>query len=345
MMKTPGKHRGKTRRRQRGAALITALTFVALAAVLAGASVALSQTSAKVTKNLSERACAMYIAEGAASRAMWLVLKDIETNSNRSMSLAGQEDKTLSQEERFMADGQSHNFDYYGADASVSIRDAASGFDLSEMSATQALAVVRNVFTKDADQAAGLESFLAKLKDYADSDDFASSADGMERKDYAAKKLSPLPRNGRIRFREEIMIIPGIEDFFKTDEYGRLNDFRPALLDGMKRIPSQNSFYNAPDLLLRAKLSSTDPRNVDKIIESRDLWRKQGVPLSQSLDPSLMGALQGSFSFNESGVYTFVVKASSDKDTPSCSLVVTVELRKGALSGKKEINYYEWAFF
>lgn len=319
-----------------GSALISVLCFIALAALLAASAVSLSVLANQSSAVFTDRTKAAYLAEGAATRTMWLLMNDKSQNTDRNM---GTFDYSKIIGERYMADGCVHKIDYYECPAEASIYDMANGIEVS-------VSKITSLFTDKSKprtlvENEDLKSFTNKLEDYVDADDFIK-ANGFEKQDYVAIGMPTLPRNAPMKFKEEILYIPGFEDFFQLNENGRLDIFRAIPPKGLPQLQGLSSFYSADRFLIQTLCKLSDEKT-DLIIEAQKRWHETGQPLSEQLTPDLLSSLNGKFSFRESGFYTLSIRAASTEGAYGRTLVLS--LKVDTQFNYNIIPYYEWILY
>jgi hypothetical protein len=319
---------------EKGAALITVLCLIVLVAMVTASAVTISQISNYTSRTMTDRSISAYLAEGAAARVQWLVMADKSKYTSRSL---GDTDYEAAEQERFLADGTLHKIDYYGTEISVTIYDMSSGYDISGDNPTRQLELQKASFTDNTELQDEFSTFIDCVKDYVDSGDFLQLK-GMERSGYTAKGLYPLPRNARMQFREEIILIPGVENFYKPDSYGRISSFRLIPQTNMPRIGQGNDFFSASRELIMNKCSFT-AEQTDEVIAARDIWVKDKTPLNETLDLGLMAVLKSRFSFRESGFFTIIVEASPGPNLAKRILAVSMQI--GSRISSPGTRYYE----
>ncbi|OGV60314.1 MAG: hypothetical protein A2X45_06460 [Lentisphaerae bacterium GWF2_50_93] len=328
----------KSLRDERGAALIAVLCFVVLVALLTASAVTLSQVGSYTSRTFADRSISAYISEGAAARVQWLVIADKKKFTSR---ILGETEYAAEVQERFMADGVQHKIDYYGIEIDVMINDMASGYDISDDNPSRQLESFKNMFYDNDEMQKDFNVFIDCLKDYTDADDFPQ-LNGKERTDYERLGLYPLPRNGKMQFREEIMLIPDFDKFFQPDMFGRLTSFKIISPPTMPRIGQGNSFFSASKDVIMSKCSFSSVQ-ADKVMEARNQWINERIPLNQTLDLGILGTLKGAFSFNESGFFTIIVNASPGQGRAKRVLAVSMQIPTNiTLPG---IRYYEWILY
>ncbi len=324
-----------------GAALITAVCIIALASLLVLSIVTVSQTTHQLSSMSSNRVYAGYLAEGAVARTIWMLRHDISANPNREMA---RESVVLDESaERFFADGTSHVFEAEsGGACRVEIFDAVSGLDISGNSPVQRLQRPQSFFEDDMDTFNRYKIFLNCVADYVDLNDFLQVGGGFEREDYAAIGMAPLPRNAQMQFRDEVLWFPGCAEFFPPDRRGVMSHFRVIPPAGLPRMRGNSSFFaqDAEEIRLATGLSAEQSMDV---VAARAKLTGSAIPLSESLQPDVLGRLRQRFSFTESGFYTVVASASAAENLDGRVLYCVMQINKN-ISNSTEIQYFEWRF-
>lgn len=341
--------RGKMKRRvcpcpgpsgERGAALIAVLCVLMMIGLFTMSALVISQISNQVSKTVSDRGLAAYWAEGAASRAVWLLLNDKRKNPNRGLGgdteIGGTDDDDG---ERFMADGTEHKTKIYENDVSFKIYDMASGTNISGSDAVGNLSRDQQEIEDEGKDFQDYQAFIDRVSDYIDADDFVRT-DGMEKNEFSGEGLAPLPRNAPMKFREEMLLIPGIEDFLEFSDDGRLTAFQVIPLEGMPQVTGKQNFFSSSNAQLKKDGFSDD--DISQINEAKQAYGKDKTPISDSLDANLVSRIKGKYSFNESGFYTFVVTGKGTAGAAR-TMVFSVQI-VSRLSGDR-IRYYDWALF
>jgi hypothetical protein len=241
-----------------------------------------------------------------------------------------------------MADGIKHDIDYYGGKAVIQIVDASSGKDISGSSPERNLLLPQTAFEDDYDKWERYNNFLRSLKDYVDRNDFVNPNGGMEANDYEELGLSPLPRNNKMEYREEALLIPGSEEFFTPDSNGVVSGLRIVAPMGMKQLRGKENFFSASEdnFVSDGGFSETE---VDSILKARNLWETEKVPLSESLEPDLLSRVKGKYPMNETGFYTIYVDASPGPNMPGKLISVSLEIPVNLVQGGY-FQFYEWRF-
>ena len=189
-----------------------------------------------------------------------------------------------------------------------------------------------------------METLTERITDYLDTDDDMSGDNGMEADDYESENQAPLPRNGTLRYREELLFIPGLSEFFKPDKYGMLSSVRLIAPYGMSDI-SRNSnnpnFFTADRFMLKVQ-GRLEDEEVDEVIAARDEWLKEKTKLSEQLDGLLLNRLRSRFSFNESGYFTIRIESPEKSGRPSRRLIFTYPAFEITGPQNDMVRYYDW---
>jgi len=318
-----------------GSALVITLCILVLVALLAASAVTMSQLCLMNSRTLAERTASSYIAESALSDVIWSIMQDRSKFTSRAL---GELKYAELEEERFMADGTMHLFDDENSYVSYSISDAASGIDASAASLQNSL--MATCFD-DKEKQQKLMETVDLITDYTDADDFVRLK-GMEKVDYESAGLSPLPRNDKLQYRGELLLIPRIEEFVNIDEYGRLSFFNLVSPPGMPKLPATPGLFGSSIQTIASRCNFKKDDS-EKVAAALDAWKKNKTPLSESLDPSLLGALKSRFSMNESGFYTIIIKASSAPGLPARSLIVSLKI--DSKIPEKGLAYLEYLLY
>ncbi|MFA4943210.1 MAG: hypothetical protein WC789_00740 [Lentisphaeria bacterium] len=321
--------------------MIIVLAILALAALLAGATVSESQLAAGMAHTANDQERAAWLAESAVNRTQWLLLQDITAYPDRTLDQPTTP-TGLDSRERFRADGVAHRFPRADGDCTVTITDMASGWDLNLAAAgTAGLQTLGDLFSREPARREAFTDLLDKIQDYSDTDDLVRRH-GLEREDYARAGQAPLPRNAQPQFREELLWIPGAADFFPADPgSGRLPELRLVPPPGLARpAPSlRPSFFTATERLLRARLG-LDETAAKTVLDARRRWQEEAIPLESSLDASLRSRLRQEFLFRESGYYTVTATATAGEGRPGRTLVAS--FRADRTMASPFLRYHEW---
>lgn len=312
------------RRQESGSALVAVLCLVFVGGLLAAAVLAMSKYNSFTMAAHLELQKSQYINEGAATRIQYLLAAD---RSRYGSIQPGRTDYSTYDTDRFMADGVIHVMNYYGTPVEFTITDARSGFNLSSGSYSQSLQDIANYDPFDTELADTTTSLRAAIGDYIDSDDTVMT-DGFEESDYEALGMSPLPRNGAPRFREELAWIPGVTAMFPAGKDGRLGSVRLIPPTGTSIPTGTPSIFTADRLLLRTYGSQLEEAEIDQVLEALEVFRKERKLLSDQLDELILPKIS-TLSWRESGAYTVTVgpRVTSLPDT-----IVAADAGEGGVS-------------
>ena len=339
-------HMGKLRRRnrgERGSALIAALCLIFMAGMLTATVLALSRIATFDVRAHIELQRSAYINEGVANRIQFLLAAD--RNVNPSSTQLGELDYEEFEYDRYTADGVPHIIDYHGTEVQVVIQDAAAGFNLTGGSYRNTLqSIVSALELDDSEISDKMETLTERLTDYLDTDDDMTGNNGMEANEYETENLSPLPRNGNLRYREELLFIPGFTEFFKPDKYGMLSCVRliaPYGMNDISRNSSNPNFFTADRFMLKVQ-GRLEDEEVDEVIAARDEWIKEKTKLSDQLDALLLSRLRSRFSFNESGYFTSRIESPEKSNRSSRRLIFTYPAFDITGPQNDMVRYYDW---
>ena len=333
----------RPKRKEQGSALIAALCLIFMAGMLTGSVLALSRIATFDVRAHIELQRSAYINEGVANRIQFLLAAD--RNVNPSSTQLGELDYEEFEYDRYTADGVPHIIDYHGTEVQVVIQDAAAGFNLNSGSYRNTLrSIVSALELDDSEISEKMETLTERITDYLDTDDDMSGDNGMEADDYESENQAPLPRNGTLRYREELLFIPGFSEFFKPDKYGMLSSVRliaPYGLNDISRNSSNPNFFTADRFMLKVQ-GRLEDEEIDEVIAARDEWLKEKTKLSEQLDGLLLNRLRSRFSFNESGYFTIRIESPEKSKRPSRRLIFTYPAFEITGPQNDMVRYYDW---
>ena len=333
----------RPKRKEQGSALIAALCLIFMAGMLTASVLALSRIATFDVRAHIELQRSAYINEGVANRIQFLLAAD--RNVNPSSTQLGELDYEEFEYDRYTADGIPHIIDYHGTEVQVVIQDAAAGFNLGSGSYRNTLrSIVSALELDDSEISEKMETLTERITDYLDTNDDMSGDNGMEADDYEAENQAPLPRNGTLRYREELLFIPGLSEFFKPDKYGMLSSVRliaPYGLTDISRNNSNPNFFTADRFMLKVQ-GRLEDEEVDEVIAARDEWLKEKTKLSEQLDGLLLNRLRSRFSFNESGYFTIRIESPEKSGRPSRRLIFTYPAFEITGPPNDMVRYYDW---
>ena len=333
----------RPKRKEQGSALIAALCLIFMAGMLTASVLALSRIATFDVRAHIELQRSAYINEGVANRIQFLLAAD--RNVNPSSTQLGELDYAEFEYDRYTADGVPHIIDYHGTEVQVVIQDAAAGFNLGSGSYRNTLrSIVSALELDDSEISEKMETLTERITDYLDTDDDMSGDNGMEADDYESENQAPLPRNGTLRYREELLFIPGFSEFFKPDKYGMLSSVRliaPYGLNDISRNSSNPNFFTADRFMLKVQ-GRLEDEEIDEVIAARDEWLKEKTKLSEQLDGLLLNRLRSRFSFNESGYFTIRIESPEKSKRPSRRLIFTYPAFEITGPQNDMVRYYDW---
>ncbi len=323
---------------RKGAALIAVLSMLLVISLLVASSVTLSQITSYISAETTNRITSAYSAEGASARALWLLMSDKKKNPEREL---GATDYASEEEERYLADGTKHMMTFNDTEVEVGIYDMLSGINITGQQPSSTLKRTPEDFRDSDASYEDYLKFIDCLDDYTDSDAF-TRLNGAEEKEYLDLGMPPLPRNGAMKMREEILWIPKCTDYFQPDENGIMSGFQIIPPEGMPNVVGKKSFFSVTKSDLTRECGF-DPIQADLIISARKGWEKDRNPLANLLDEETLAKLKDKFSFKESGYYTFIVKIipKYGKSERLLSISMKVDSR---ISGNM-CNFYDWRMF
>lgn len=323
---------------RRGAALIAVLSMLIVISLLVASSVTLSQITSYISAETTNRITSAYSAEGAGARAMWLLMNDKKNNPERGL---GETPDALDTEERYLADGTKHKMSFNDTDVEVGIYDMLSGISIVGLQPSNTLKRTPDDF-KDSDMSyEDYLKFMDCLDDYTDSDMF-TRLNGAEEKEYLDLGMPPLPRNGAMKIREEILWIPGCIDFFQPDENGIMSGFQIIPPEGMSNVVGKKSFFSVTRTDMMRECGF-DSMKADQVIAARKEWETDKKPLADLLDEEILAKLKEKFSFKESGYYTFIIRIIPKYG--KSERLLSFSMKVDSKIGGTMCNLYDWRMF
>ena len=328
---------------EQGSALAAALCLVFMAGMLTAAVLSLSRIATFDVRAHVELQRSAYINEGVANRIQFLLAAD--RNVHSSGVQLGELDYSEYEYDRYTADGIPHIVDYHGTEVKVVIQDAVSGFNLNSSSYRRTLQSIISALQLEDDSVSDrIQPLIQRITDYIDSNDDLAGDDGMEVHEYEAENLAPLPRNGNLRYREELLFIPGLAELFKPDSYGMLSCIRlisPYGMTDLSRGSSNPGFFTADRLMLKVQ-GQLEDEQVEEIVQAREEWYKNKTRISEQLDELLTARLRSRFSFRESGFFTIRIEAPEKSGRPSRRLFFTFPAFDITGPQNNLVRYYDW---
>ncbi len=324
-------------------ALVSVLCLIFTAGILTAAVLSLSKSGTFTVAAHVELQRSMLIAEGAANRVQWLLAADRNLNPNDK---PGSVDYSTFEYERFMADGVRHTINYYGENVQVQVFDALRGWDMGKNNYSAVLNTVSNQKDAGEDVIDLCEEVSQLLADYLDSDDNINER-GMESADYEDAMQKPLPRNGEMQFREELLYIKGFAELFPPDKDGKLSVVRLIPPENTSDLSGNPSLFAATREEIALKLNDLGDDELDNIMDALEKWRNDKELLSETLDEELYAQLVSKFSTVESGAYTVVISAPETPENgarPFRKLIFTYAGFEISGPSNRLLKYMEWNF-
>ena len=327
--------------REEGSALLAVLVLVFTGGLITALMMAVGSSGSFEVASHVEQQRSMFVAEGVAQRIQWLISADRYLHGSETL---GETDYEEYEYERFIADSTPHVIDYYGRQVKVVIEDARQGRRMDGTQYRRSLDALKVGMGDDEDFAELVDNLKDKITDYIDSNDDVSN-EGLEESDYEALDMKPLPRNGTIQFREELLYIPGFRELMPVDKDG--------ILSSVRLIPPENTvtISGNPNLLTATKqeimnyCNIDDDDELDAIMEAVKEWKTEKIPLSDgSLDPLLLGRLNN-MPRTESGIYTVRITADESDPKPFKRLIFSFQASPVAGPSYKIIQYLQWMFY
>lgn len=325
--------------KRHNAALISVLCLIFTAGILTAMTLALSQSGTFSVAAHVELQRSMLIAEGAAARIQFLLAADRNLNPDDK---PGEVDYTTFEYDRFLADGVSHEIDYYGEKISFTVTDAVNGWD---MSGTNYEKILQSFAAQDdaGDDVQDLVDQLThRIGDYLDGDDDIREY-GKEAADYEDEGAKPLPRNAEMQFREELLYIEGFTTLFPLDENGRLSCIRLIPPADMGALSGNPGLFSATREMIELECDLAEDE-LETVMDALDRWKNDKELLADTLDEELLNKLKSKFSTTESGAYTVLISSPSSASRPFRKLVFSYDGFEISGPEDKLIRYMEWNF-
>ncbi len=328
------------KKQEQGIALISVLGLLTVVMVLVAAAVAVSQTQRFSTATITQLGDSVYLNESAMNRAIWLISHDRSLFPDRAIR-PGKEQ--LVRRDRFQADGVPRLFDVGGTPVEVRILDMNAGLNLSGVNPVSGLAYWNQKLMMDGAGRRTLDVFRNRLMDYVDSDGLLR-ADGMEQADYEVLGFAPLPRNSAMQFREEVLWVPGGEEFVRPEADGLLSMVNPIPPRGLQFQVGNPHFFSASPALIQDKCGFAD-RELTTVGVCRDRIASREVGADEAFghEPLLYERLKKQFSLTESAFYALHIHVSPESGLPGRKLIAA--LRIDSSPGDNGIVFYQYLYY
>ena len=329
--------------REKGAALIVVLSFLILVGMISSTIVTISQKSSRKIKVETDRAVSSYLAEGASARLQWLMMADLQKNTNRDASQRFDKSSSdSSSTSKYIATGRPISVHYYDATITARIFDMASGFNIAGSNGAQALQTLIQAYSMSPAIVTNIRVFIDRFSDYI-SGIGGKSANGMSKADYTGMGLYPLPRSDQLQYRDEVLWIPGAGDLFIPNQFGRLSELNIIPPQGMYFYVNKINFFSADKAMIMAQCAFSE-EEANNIIQGRDNWLKgdSNLTIYNFIDTNYMMKLTQQFSFQDSGYCTLVITASQGEGCYERMMIIST--KTGTISGNA-IQYYEYLVY
>jgi len=335
--------------RQRGAshgeggmALILVVGAIAVIGVIAAHLAVLSEVTAMEAQVAATRQRLRYVAESAAEQALFLHLADRRAYANRSLGELALPRLEADDPQAWMADNSVHSMTFGDDTVQVRLRDADSGISVEGSNPSAQLRTILLNADADEDRQLAVERFLDMLADYIDGDDNIR-LHGKESSAYAADGFLTLPRNAPLQLREEALWLEAFAEVF-TDGGGETLRLIPPKGMSFGRA-GKPAFFSADPTLLR-NVGNFTADELAAIAEAKQKWFAEQIPLTDSLDPGIIGRLRALFNFNESGVTTVEAVAVDPSGKIRRGIRISRDCRDRALSRQVggELFWSNWQY-
>jgi len=325
--------------RRHNAALISVLCLIFTAGILLAGTLALSQKGTFSVAAHVELQRSMFVAEGAANRIQYLLAADRNLHPDDK---PGQVDYTGYEYDRFMADSVAHELDYYGEKIGFTVNDAVSGWDMSSGNYEKVLNMISGQDDAGDDVIDLVNQVSHRLGDYLDADENIREY-GQESGGYEDLEQKPLPRNGAMQYREELLYIEGFGELFPPDENGRLSSIRLIPPANTSNLSGTAALFSADRNTIRLQCDLSE-NELDTVMDALDRWRKDKELLSDILDEELLNKLNSGFSTVESGAYTVILYPPHSELRPFRKLVYSYSGFEVDGPADRMVRYMEWNY-
>ncbi|MBO7534738.1 MAG: hypothetical protein J6T46_12180 [Victivallales bacterium] len=304
---------------QDGMALLLVLAVLAATTILAAHMMLVSETIAKDAKVAAITSELRLQAESAADMGLWMHLTDRRLFSDRTLGVDLSDREATSDFEPWMMDRREHLL--FDDTCQVFIGDA-----IKSISVTNIDSIKSGIDVDDSDALDVANEFIDIYNDYVDSNDLTNLY-GKEAEDYANDGYPTLPRNDTMQFRAEIYWLENWQNVI-TGEITIIPPPGITISTGSSssaggssgRTPSTGSsssssgkipFFTASEQDFINQITDLSDANLQAILDARDAWTFDAVPLEESLDADLLYNIRSKFSFDESN-YAEITATATD---------------------------------
>jgi hypothetical protein len=254
----------------------------------------------------------------------------------------GEVDYTTFEHDRYMADGVKHTIEYYGEEVSFTVHDTVKGWDMSSANYQKVLNMIAEQDDAGDDVVDLVNQVSHRLGDYLDSDDDIKEY-GQEATDYEDQMKKPLPRNGAMQYREELLYIEGFTELFPLDKNGRLSSIRLIPPENTSSLSGTPGLFAATREMIELECDLSEDE-LDTVMDALDRWKNEQELLSDTLDEELLAKVKNKFSTVESGAYTVEISSPSEKPRPFRKLIFSYAGFEVSGPEDQNLRYMEWNF-
>ncbi len=308
---------------QDGMALLLVLAVLAATTILAAHMMLVSETIAKDAKVAAITSELRLQAESAADMGLWMHLTDRRLFSDRTLGVDLSDREATSDFEPWMMDRREHLL--YDDTCQVFIGDA-----IKSISVTNIDSVKSGIDVDDTDSMDVANEFIDIYNDYVDSNDLTNLY-GKEADDYANEGYPTLPRNDAMQFRAEIYWLENWQNVISGEvtiippkgitintgsssaaggSSGRTSS-RTSSGGSSSSSSSKIPFFTATEQDFINQITDLSDSDLQAILDAREAWMRDAIPLEESLDADLLYNVKSKFSFAESN-YAEITATATD---------------------------------
>ena len=284
-------------------ALLLVLAVLAATTILAAHMMLVSETVAKDAKVAAITSELRLQAESAADMGLWMHLTDRRLFSDRTLGVDLSDRDATSDFEPWMMDRREHLL--YDDTCQVFIGDALKSISVTNIDSVKS----------------GIDIY----NDYVDSNDLTNLY-GKEAEDYANDGYPTLPRNDAMQFRAEIYWLDNWQNVI-TGEITIIPPKGITISTGSSSAAGGSSgrtssggssssnnkipFFTASEQDFINQITDLSDADLQAILDARDAWTFDAIPLEESLDADLLYNVKSKFSFLESN-YAEITATATD---------------------------------
>ena len=300
-------------------ALLLVLAVLAATTILAAHMMLVSETVAKDAKVAALTDELRLQAESAADMGLWMHLTDRRLFSDRTLGVDLADRDATSDFEPWMMDRREHLL--YDDSCQVFIGDAMKSISVSNLES----AIKNGIDDDDTDSLDAANEFIDIYKDYTDNNDLINLY-GKEADDYANEGYGTLPRNNPMQFRAEIywlenwrnvingevtIILPPGISFESESSSNSRNSRQGRTTSNSSSANTRIPFFTASSQDFINQLTDLSDADLQAILDAREAWTLNAIPLEESLDADLLYNVKSKFSFSESN-YAEITTTATD---------------------------------